>query len=236
MEDDRKPPQGGANQGEGNKTADEQYRRRATEFARRTDTLQKGMEAEREVENYRDEYERAEDSGKSRSAGDLQSDLEGKNDRRRLSRRLVAIRPRPTLHLVQPQVGAQGAVPELVALARPHAERALEVLAGAEHRGLVPGQPPECRSQLMVERLQLLASTRFETLAVGDVEQELPGRRERFDGPGVGSEDADFQAGGARILPGCGDRLRIAVGSEHRRQALGRSSGSPLAQLGADPL
>ena len=83
MDDTRKRPQGGPNEGEGSKTADEQYRKGATEFAKRTDTLQKGIEAEREVDNYRDEYERAQQSGKARSAGDLQSDLEGRNDRRR---------------------------------------------------------------------------------------------------------------------------------------------------------
>ena len=83
MDDNENRPQGGLNEGEGSKTADKQYRKGATEFAKRTDTLQKGIEAEREVENYRDEYERAEESGKARSAGDLQSDLEGKNDRRR---------------------------------------------------------------------------------------------------------------------------------------------------------
>ena len=83
MDDNRKRPQAGLNEGEGSKTADKRYRQGATEFAKRTDTLQKGLEAEREVENYRDEYERAEESGKARSAGDLQSDLEGMNDRRR---------------------------------------------------------------------------------------------------------------------------------------------------------
>ena len=83
MDDNENRPQGSLNEGEGSKTADKQYRQGATEFAKRTDTLQKGIEAEREVENYRDEYERAEESGKARSAGDLQSDLEGKNDRRR---------------------------------------------------------------------------------------------------------------------------------------------------------
>ena len=83
MDDNENRPQGSLNEGEGSKTADKQYRQGATEFAKNTDTLQKGIEAEREVENYRDEYERAEESGKARSAGDLQSDLEGKNDRRR---------------------------------------------------------------------------------------------------------------------------------------------------------
>jgi hypothetical protein len=82
MGDNEKRPSG-LNEGEGSRTADEKYREGATGFAKRTDTLQKGLEAEREVENYRDEYERAEESGKARSAGDLRSDLEGKNDRRR---------------------------------------------------------------------------------------------------------------------------------------------------------
>ena len=82
MDDSRKRPEG-LNEGEGNKTADEQYRQGATDFAKHADTLQKGMEAERDVENYRDEYERAEKAGRSHSAGELASDLEGKNDGRR---------------------------------------------------------------------------------------------------------------------------------------------------------
>jgi hypothetical protein len=81
MEDIEKRPE--RNEGEGNKTADAQYRRGATDFAKRNDTMQKGLEAEREVENYRDEYDRAEQAGKSHSAGDLESDLEGQNDDRR---------------------------------------------------------------------------------------------------------------------------------------------------------
>jgi hypothetical protein len=72
-----------ANEGEGSKTADKRYREAATDFARRTDTLQRGVEAERDVENYRDEYDRAEKAGKSHGAGDLDSDLSGKNDDRR---------------------------------------------------------------------------------------------------------------------------------------------------------
>ena len=83
MDDNENRPQGSLNEGEGSETADKQYRQGATEFAKHTDTLHKGIEAEREVENYRDEYERAEESGKARSAGDLQSDLEAENDRRR---------------------------------------------------------------------------------------------------------------------------------------------------------
>jgi hypothetical protein len=77
MNDISKRPQG-ANEGEGGGIADEQYRKRATEFTRRTEPLQKGVEAEREVENYRDDYDRTEESARSRSAGDL----EGTNDQR----------------------------------------------------------------------------------------------------------------------------------------------------------
>jgi hypothetical protein len=83
MDDKRKGPDTSANEGEGSKTADKRYREAATDFARRTDTLQRGRDAERDVENYRDEYDRAEKAGKSHSAGDLESDLSGKNDNRK---------------------------------------------------------------------------------------------------------------------------------------------------------
>jgi hypothetical protein len=83
MDDRKERPQGGANEGEGSKTADKQYRQGATDFAKKTDTLQRGIEAEREVENYRDEYERAEKKGRSHSAGDLPNDLSGENDNKK---------------------------------------------------------------------------------------------------------------------------------------------------------
>ncbi len=72
---DEKNKQGGQNEGEGNKTADKQYREQASEFARRTDTLQSGLQAEREVESRKGEFEKAEQAGKSHSAGDLPKDL-----------------------------------------------------------------------------------------------------------------------------------------------------------------
>jgi len=80
MDDRKKRPQGGANEGEGSKSADKQYRQGATDFAKNTDALQQGLEAEREVENYRDDYESAEKKGRAHSAGDLPTDLSGKND------------------------------------------------------------------------------------------------------------------------------------------------------------
>ena len=65
------------NEGEGSKTADKNYREAATEFAKRTDTLQAGLQAEREVEGKKSEFDEAEKAGKSHSAGDLKNDLDG---------------------------------------------------------------------------------------------------------------------------------------------------------------
>ena len=66
------------NEGEGSKMADKKYRQGATEFAKRTDTLQVGEQAEREVEANKAQYEQAEKLGRSHSAGDLKDDLSGK--------------------------------------------------------------------------------------------------------------------------------------------------------------
>ena len=72
---DDKQPKGQANEGEGSKSADKNYREAATDFARRNDTVKSGLAAEREVENYRDEFDKAETIGRAHSAGDLKSDL-----------------------------------------------------------------------------------------------------------------------------------------------------------------
>ena len=71
--------QGEANEGEGSKTADKSYREAATEFAKSNDTAAQGLKAEREVEAYRDEYEKAEKEGRSHSAGEDPKDLDPKN-------------------------------------------------------------------------------------------------------------------------------------------------------------
>ena len=71
MSDDQK------NEGEGSKTADKNYRDAATDYAKRTDTLQAGLQAEREVESQQGEFDAAEKAGKSHSAGDLKNDLDG---------------------------------------------------------------------------------------------------------------------------------------------------------------
>lgn len=83
MDDQRQAPKAGANEGEGGKSADKRYHEGGTDFANRSDTLQREVEAERDVENYRDEYDRAEKAGKSHSAADLESDISEKNDARR---------------------------------------------------------------------------------------------------------------------------------------------------------
>jgi hypothetical protein len=67
------------NEGEGSKSADKKYREAATDFSKRNDTLKGGLQAEREVENYKDEFDRAEKAGRSHSAGDLRKDVSGED-------------------------------------------------------------------------------------------------------------------------------------------------------------
>lgn len=67
------------NEGEGSKTADKNYRDAATEFARRSDTLQTGLQAEREVERNKGEYDRAEQAGRAHSKGELEKDMTGED-------------------------------------------------------------------------------------------------------------------------------------------------------------
>jgi hypothetical protein len=65
------------NEGEGSKTADKKYRDAATDFANRTDTVKAGLDAERDVQQRKDEFEQAEQAGRSRSKGELPKDLDG---------------------------------------------------------------------------------------------------------------------------------------------------------------
>jgi hypothetical protein len=65
------------NEGEGSKSADKNYREAATDFAKRTDTLQAGLQAEREVEGSKQDFEKAEQAGRKHSKGDLADDLSG---------------------------------------------------------------------------------------------------------------------------------------------------------------
>ncbi|HXL39985.1 MAG TPA: hypothetical protein VN928_05490, partial [Myxococcales bacterium] len=65
------------NEGEGSKTADKKYREAATDYAKRTDTEQAGLQAEREVEERKSEFDQAEQAGRSHSKGELPDDLDG---------------------------------------------------------------------------------------------------------------------------------------------------------------
>ena len=65
------------NEGEGNKSADKKYREQATDFAKRTDTVKAGLDAEREVERHKSDFDRAEKEGRSHSKGELPEDVDG---------------------------------------------------------------------------------------------------------------------------------------------------------------
>jgi len=67
------------NEGEGSKTADEKYRDAATDFAKRTDTVKAGLDAERDLTQQKDELAKAEQAGRSHSKGDLPRDMDGSN-------------------------------------------------------------------------------------------------------------------------------------------------------------
>jgi len=75
MDDDK----ANRNEGEGSKTADKKYRDAASDFARRNDTVQAGLDAEREVEKRKGEFDDAEKKGRSHSKGDLPDDVSGKD-------------------------------------------------------------------------------------------------------------------------------------------------------------
>src|SRR5205085_7631234 len=68
------------------------------------------------------------------------------------------------LQIVEAQRRAQRPVPERIPLARPHAEGALEVFACAQHRGTMWRESPQFRAELMIESLQLFASSRADPL------------------------------------------------------------------------
>jgi hypothetical protein len=75
--DDKRNQGQNENEGEGNKTADKKYRDAASDFAKRTDTVQAGLEAEREVETHKEDFQQAEQAGLSKSKGELPHDVDG---------------------------------------------------------------------------------------------------------------------------------------------------------------
>ena len=68
-------------EGEGNKTADKQYRDLATDYAQSGKVDQAAKEAELEVEKDPAQFDAAVKEGKSHSAGDSQKDLQGEDER-----------------------------------------------------------------------------------------------------------------------------------------------------------
>lgn len=72
-----KKPVAGANEGEGSRTADKQYREGATKFAKSGDAMPKALKAEAEVEANPREFADAEAVGRSHGAKDLKNDLSG---------------------------------------------------------------------------------------------------------------------------------------------------------------
>lgn len=78
MEDEQKPTEevehDEANEGEGSKSADRAYRRDVDEFLREEDPARLARAAARDIERDPETYERAEEEGKRRSAGDVEAD------------------------------------------------------------------------------------------------------------------------------------------------------------------
>jgi hypothetical protein len=63
-----------ANEGEGSKSADQNYRRDVDEFLENEDPSKLARQAQADVERDRDRYDEAERQGKARSAGDSPAD------------------------------------------------------------------------------------------------------------------------------------------------------------------
>jgi hypothetical protein len=70
-----------ANEGEGNKTADKQYREAATDFAKSGKVEEGAKEASRALDEDSEELQRASEESRKPSAGDLKKDLESKDAR-----------------------------------------------------------------------------------------------------------------------------------------------------------
>ena len=63
-------------EGEGSRTADRNYRQGVEEHLRKGNVEEEAERAARELDEHPEELRRAEEEGKSRSAGDLDSDLQ----------------------------------------------------------------------------------------------------------------------------------------------------------------
>ncbi len=67
---------GPRNEGEGSRTAANEYDRGVQEHLRRGNVEEEAERAARDLDEHPEEFRRAEEEGKRRSAGDLESDLE----------------------------------------------------------------------------------------------------------------------------------------------------------------
>lgn len=65
----------GGNEGEGNRTADREYRKGVEEHLRKGHVEEEAERAAKELDERPDELREAEEEGRRRSAGDLPSDL-----------------------------------------------------------------------------------------------------------------------------------------------------------------
>ncbi len=74
MADQDRNPTGAANEGEGSRTADRDYRQGIEETLRKGHVEQDAERARRDVEANPEEYRRAEEIGRSRSAGEAPDD------------------------------------------------------------------------------------------------------------------------------------------------------------------
>lgn len=73
---DQKGRESPMNEGEGSRTADQNYRKGVEKTVRQGHVEEDAERARREVEANPDEFERAEEEGRSRSAGEAPGDLE----------------------------------------------------------------------------------------------------------------------------------------------------------------
>ena len=72
--DEKKPAT--ENEGEGSRTADRRYREGIAEHLRKADVEEEAERAARDVDANPEEFRRAEEEGKKRSAGEAPGDLE----------------------------------------------------------------------------------------------------------------------------------------------------------------
>ena len=77
MADTERPEIQPGNEGEGTRTGDANYRAGVEEHLRKGDVEREAEEARRDVEAHPDEFRKAEEEGKRRSAGELAGDAEG---------------------------------------------------------------------------------------------------------------------------------------------------------------